>query len=68
MHGGGGGGSGYVYTADTAANYPSGCLLNSNYYLTDAKTIAGNTSFLSPEGTTETGHTGNGFVRITKLS
>lgn len=38
-----GGGSGYVYTADTAANYPSGCLLNSNYYLFNASTITGNT-------------------------
>lgn len=60
-----GGGSGYVYTSSTASNYPSGCLLNSAYYLTDAATIAGNTSFLSPTGTSETGHTGNGYARIT---
>ncbi len=33
---GGGGGSGYVYTSTTASNYPSGCLLNSAYYLSDA--------------------------------
>lgn len=32
---GGGGGSGYVYTSSTASNYPSGCLLNSSYYLSD---------------------------------
>ncbi len=32
---GGGGGSGYVYTSSTEDAYPSGCLLNSNYYLTD---------------------------------
>lgn len=32
---GGGGGSGYVYTSGTASNYPSGCLLNSSYYLSD---------------------------------
>lgn len=63
-----GGGSGYVYTAGTASNYPSGCLLNSAYYLTDAQTIAGNTSFPSPSGGTETGHSGNGFARITVLS
>ena len=42
---GGGGGSGYVYTSSTAKNYPSGCLLNSSYCLTDAQTIAGNNSF-----------------------
>ena len=62
---GGGGGSGYVYTSSTASNYPSGCLLNSSYYLTNAQTIAGNTSFTSPTGTSETGHTGNGYIRIT---
>lgn len=63
-----GGGSGYVYTADTATNYPSGCLLNSSYYLTNAQTIAGNTSFPSPNGGTETGHEGNGYARITVLA
>lgn len=50
-----GGGSGYVYTSSTASNYPSGCTLNSSYYLTDATT------------TTST-RTGNGFVQITMLS
>ena len=63
-----GGGSGYVYTSSTAKNYPSGCLLNSSYYLTNASTIAGNKSFPSPTGSTETGHSGNGYVRITKLT
>ena len=66
--GGSSGGSGYVYTSATASNYPSGCLLNSTYYLSDAKTIAGNKSFPSPTGSTETGHSGNGHVKITKLS
>ena len=64
---GGGGGSGYVYTSSTASNYPSGCLLNESYYLTDAQTIAGNQSFTSPTGTNETGHSGNGYARITAL-
>ena len=61
------GGSGYVYTSSTASNYPSGCLLNSSYYLSDAKTIAGNTSFTSPTGSSETGHSGNGYCRITVI-
>ena len=65
--GGGGGGSGYVYTSDTAANYPSGCLLNESYYLTSASTVAGNTSFVSPTGATETGHTGNGYAYLTYI-
>lgn len=64
---GGGGGSGYVYTASTASNYPSGCLLNSAYYLTEAQTIAGNTSMPSTTGSTETGHQGDGYVRITVI-
>ena len=59
------GGSGYVYTSTTASNYPSGCLLNSSYYLTNASTIAGNSSFIAPGGGTETGHPGNGYARIT---
>ena len=64
----GGGGSGYVYTSSTAKNYPNGCLLNSTHYLTNAQTIAGNTSFTSPTGSSETGHTGSGFCRITNLN
>lgn len=66
--GGGGGGSGYVYTSSTASNYPSGCLLNSSYHLASASTIAGNSSFTSPTGSSETGHSGNGYIRITVQS
>ncbi len=64
---GGGGGSGYVYTSGTAANYPSGCTLNSNYYLTDTALVNGGTSFTDYSGSTVTGHEGNGAVRITCL-
>ena len=60
-----GGGSGYVYTSSTATNYPSGNLLTSTYYLTNAATLAGNTSFTSTSGGTETGHSGNGYAKIT---
>ena len=63
----GGGGSGYIYTSSTASNYPSGCLLNSSYYLTNASMTAGNSSFTSPTGSNETGHSGNGYVRITVI-
>ena len=48
----GGGGSGYVNAQ----------LLNDN-----AKTIAGNQTFLSPSGVSETGHAGNGAALITWL-
>lgn len=65
----GSGGSGYVYTSSTASNYPSGCLLNSLYYLTNAETKAGNTSFPSPTSNgNETGHSGNGYARITPIN
>ena len=60
---GGGGGSGFVYVS--GATVPSGYLLNSNYYLTNARTIAGNTSFPSVSGATESGHQGDGHARIT---
>lgn len=63
----GGGGSGYMYTASSASYYPSGCLLNSQYYLENATTLAGNTAFTSPTGASETGHTGNGYIRITVI-
>lgn len=64
---GGGGGSGYVYTSSSASNYPSGCLLNSSLYLIDASMKAGNVSITSPTGASETGHSGNGYCRITVL-
>ena len=65
------GGSGYVYTLSTASNYPSGCLLNASYYMTDAATVAGNVANTIPttDGTGyETGHAGNGYARITLIS
>lgn len=64
---GGGGGSAYVYTAATAANYPAGCLLDASYYLTDTQLIAGNAAMTSPDGASETGHTGDGYARITAI-
>lgn len=65
---GGAGGSGYVYTQETAGDYPDGCLLDSSLLLTDASTTAGTSSFASTSGGTETGHDGNGHVRITVVS
>lgn len=65
----GSGGGGYVYTSEYASYYPSGCLLNSSYYLTSASTTSGSneTTFPSPSGGTENGHSGNGYCRITKM-
>lgn len=62
------GGSGYVYTSSTASNYPEGCLLNSNYYLSAAFTQSGNSSIIDPEsGSSVTGRSGHGYVRITVI-
>lgn len=61
---GGGGGSGFVWSG---SNAPSGYLLGSEYYLSNASTAAGNTAFTAPGGSSETGHSGNGYARITVL-
>lgn len=61
---GGGGGSGFVWTG---ANAPTGYLLGSEYHLANASTTVGNVSFTGPTGTAETGHSGNGYARITVL-
>ena len=63
----GAGGSGYVYTQSTASQYPSGCLLDSSLYLSDASTVIGTSSFVGPSGSSETGHSGDGYCRITVI-
>lgn len=62
---GGGGGSGFVWTGE---NVPAGFGLTDAHYLTNARTVDGAQSFASPAGTTETGHSGNGYVRITPVA
>lgn len=67
--GGAGGGGGYYGGGGatvSAAGGGSGYVNNSK--LTSAATIAGNISFASPTGTSETGHSGNGYIRITVQS
>lgn len=63
----GSGGSGFVYTSATASQYPTGCLLTSADYLTDATTTIGTSTFSSPSGASETGHAGDGHVRLTLI-
>ena len=72
----GGGGSGWIFTESTYNTWRSGNSTDANqyllkdhpeYYLTNAQTITGNTSFTSPTGSNETGHSGNGYARITAL-
>jgi hypothetical protein len=60
-----GGGSGWVNTAASAGNRPSGY---AGLQLDSGETIAGTQSFPAPGGGNETGHSGNGYARITRLS
>lgn len=61
---GGGGGSGWVWTGE---NEPNGFLLTTADQLTNAALIGGNQSITSPSGSSETGHSGDGYIRITVL-
>ena len=68
------GGSAWVYTEASYNTWKSANQtdadkyeLTSEYYLTDAETIAGNQTFKAPNGNDETGHSGNGYARITYL-
>lgn len=64
---GGGGGSGFFLSSASTSYLPSGYLLDSKYYLTSTSGSRGDQSMTSPTGTTETGHSGNGYCRITVL-
>ena len=59
-----GGGSGFVNTAANAGYRPSGY---TGLQLDSGSTKDGSTSFESTSGGTETGHSGNGYARITVL-
>jgi hypothetical protein len=64
--GAGGGGSGFVCTATSRPS--SGYYVDSKYNLSNATTYAGSSSFTSTSGGTETGHSGNGYAKITLVS
>ena len=67
----GGGGSGYRASSSYYYYGQSGGGGGSGYIdaaLTDAETVAGNESFTDSDGSTVTGHTGDGFARITVLA
>lgn len=60
-----GGGSGWVNIPSSASNRPIGYNAPE---LESGNTIGGNTVFLSPDGVSETGHSGDGYARITVIS
>ena len=59
-----GGGSGFVNTSANASYRPSGY---TGLQIDSGTTTAGNTSHPSTSGGTETGHSGNGYARITVI-
>lgn len=59
-----GGGSGFVNTSANASYRPSGY---TGLELDSGTTTAGSSSFESTSGGTETGHSGNGYARITVI-
>lgn len=59
-----GGGSGFVNTAANASSRPSGY---TGLQLDSGTTTAGNASHPSTSGGTETGHSGNGYAKITVI-
>lgn len=69
------GGSGWIYTESTFNKWKEGnqtdsskWLLNSEYYLSDAKTIGGDQEIPSHDGKSQTqGNSGNGYAQITPL-
>ena len=60
---GGGGGSGYAVTSSSYK--PSGYNVSDKFYMRNIQLIAGSEEFNSPNGFIETGHSGNGYARIT---
>lgn len=73
-HGGGGGGSSFIsgYTGCNAVNASGAHTGQPNHYsgytFSSSLMIAGNSSMPKPTGGTETGHTGNGYGRITLVN
>lgn len=79
MYGPSGGGSGFVFCAETAASVPSRYALTSKYYLTETQNRSGwevgmvvtepnaTSGIPEPDGTYAQGHRGEGYVRVTVL-
>lgn len=61
----GGGGSGFAW--DGKCSVPTGYALGSEFGLVNVALKTGTEQFVSPAGKTETGHGGDGHVRITRI-
>lgn len=56
---------GYIYSEDTVDLYPGISSISSSFYIQKTKSYSGNATFKSPYGQLETGHGGEGYVKIT---
>lgn len=63
--GGAGGGSGWVWQESYAKYAPADYAVSDKFYMTNGFIHTGNESFKNPNGGTETGHAGDGFIRLT---
>lgn len=62
---GGGGGNGWAAIDSWKSTVPSGWTLPASVAISSATINTGNASFTDPGGSTVTGHSGNGYIRIT---
>jgi len=63
--GGGGGGSGFIWRASSKSYVPEAYEVSDKFYMTNGFIHHGGESFKSPSGGNETGHGGNGYIRLT---
>ena len=65
---GAGGGSGFIWNKSSVSNVPKGYQVPQKYFLSDAKTIAGNASMPTYDGkSTMVGNKANGYAKITLI-
>ena len=62
---GGGGGSGFIWNTNSAGTVPAGYKVSNKFYMTNGFIHTGGETFKNPNGGSETGHTGNGYIRLT---
>ncbi|MBE6161076.1 MAG: hypothetical protein E7158_02490 [Firmicutes bacterium] len=62
---GGGGGSGFIWSAGSVGYVPEGYEVSDKFYMSNGFIHGGWESFKNPAGGNETGHGGNGYIRLT---
>lgn len=62
-----GGGSGFVWTIRNQDDVPEGYSVEKIYQLTETEMYSGKEEFTAPDGSKETGHSGDGYARVTLI-